>query len=54
MKEIIEGILKELRVKYITENDIEKIESTNVVLYWNIEDKSKLEGFKCEFLMSRI
>jgi DNA-binding MarR family transcriptional regulator len=51
MKEIIEGILKELRVKYITENDIEKIESTNVVLYWNVEDKAKFEGLKCEFLM---
>ena len=36
MKEIIEGILKELRVKYITENEVEKIESTNVVLYWNV------------------
>jgi DNA-binding MarR family transcriptional regulator len=54
MKEIIEGILKELRVKYITENDLEKIESTNVVLYWNVEDKKKLEGLKCEFLMDRI
>ncbi len=51
MKEIIEGILKELRVNYITENDVEKIESTNVVLYWNVEDKKKLEGLKCEFLM---
>jgi len=39
MKEIIEGILKELRVKYITENDVEKIESTNVVLYWNVEER---------------
>ncbi len=54
MKEIIEGILKELRVKYITENDVEKIESTNVVLYWNIEDKEKLEGLKYEFLMGRM
>jgi DNA-binding MarR family transcriptional regulator len=51
MKEIIEGILKELRVKYLTKNDIEKIESKNVVLYWNVEDKAKLEGLKCEFLM---
>ncbi len=51
MKEIIEGILKELRVKYITANYVEKIESTNVVLYWNIEDKEKLEGLKYEFLM---
>jgi len=51
MKEIIEGILKELRVKYITENDVEKIESTNVVLYWNVEDREKLEGLKSEFLM---
>jgi len=51
MKEIIEGILKELRVKYITENDVEKIESTNVVLYWNVEDKAKLEGLKSGFLM---
>ncbi|POZ90601.1 winged helix-turn-helix transcriptional regulator [Petrotoga sp. SL27] len=51
MKEIIEGILKELRVKYITENDVEKIESTNVVLYWNVEDREKLEGWKCEFLI---
>jgi len=50
MKEIIEGILKELRVKYITENDLDKIESTNVVLYWNVEDKEKLEGLKSEFL----
>ncbi len=54
MKEIIEGILKELGVKYITENDVEKIEGTNVVLYWNVEDKTKLEGLKCEFLMDRI
>jgi len=54
MKEIIEGILKELRVKYITENDHEKIESTNVVLYWDVEDKAKLEGLKCEFVMGRI
>ena len=54
MKEIIEGILKELRVKYITENDVEKIESTNVVLYWNVEDKAKLEGLKCESLMGRM
>jgi len=54
MKEIIEGILKELRVKYITENDLEKIESTNVVLYWNVEDKAKLAGLNCEFLMGRI
>jgi len=54
MKEIIEGILKELRVKYITENDVEKIKSTNVVLYWNVEDKKKLEGLKCEFLIDGI
>ncbi len=54
MKEIIEGILKELRVKYITENDVEKIESTNVVLYWNVEDEEKLEGLKYEFLIGRI
>jgi len=54
MKEIIEGILKELRVKYITENDLEKIESTNVVLYWNVEDREKLEGLKYEFLMGRM
>ena len=54
MKEIIEGILKELRVKYITENDVEKIDSTNVVLYWNVEDREYLEGLKSEFLMDRI
>jgi hypothetical protein len=48
MKEIIEGILKELRVKYITESVREKIESTNVVLYWDVEDEAKLEGLKCE------
>jgi hypothetical protein len=46
--------LKELRVKYITENDLEKIESTNVVLYWNVEDREKLEGLECEFLMGEI
>jgi len=46
--------LKELRVKYITENDVEKIDSTNVVLYWNVEDGDKLEGLKCEFLMEEM
>ena len=46
MKEIIEGILKELRVKYITENDVEKIESTNVVLYWNVEDREEARRFE--------
>ncbi len=54
MKEIIEGILKELRVKYIKENDVENIVSANVVLYWNVEDGEKLEGLKCEFLMKHI
>jgi len=54
MKEITEGILKELSVKYITENNVEKIKSTNVALYWNVEDKAKLEGLKCEFLMDPI
>ena len=54
MKEIIEGILKELRVKYITENDIEEIGSIDVVLYWNVEDGDKLEGLKCEFLMEEM
>jgi len=33
---------------------MEKIQSTNVVLYWNIEDREKLEGLKCKFLMDRI
>ena len=54
VKAIIGGILKELRVKYITENNVEKIKSTNVALYWNVEDKAKLEGLKCEFLMDPI
>jgi hypothetical protein len=54
MKEIIEGILKELRVKYITENDLEKIESTSVELYWNVEDKAKIEGLKGQFLMGKV
>jgi hypothetical protein len=54
MKEILEGILKELRVKYITENDVEKIESTNVVLYWNVEDNEKFKGLKCELLINHI
>jgi len=54
VKAIIGGILKELSVKYITENNVEKIKSTNVALYWNVEDKAKLEGLKCEFLMDPI
>ena len=40
-----------MRVKYITENNHEKIESTNVVLYWYAEDKAKLEGLNCEFVI---
>jgi len=35
--------LKELKVGYVAEN-YQKIESTNAVLYWNVEDKKKLLG----------
>jgi len=35
----------------MTENDVEKIESTNLVLYCNIDDKAKFEILKCKFVM---
>lgn len=33
---------------------MKETECTNTALYWNVEDKTKLEGLKCEFLMDRI
>ena len=51
MKEIIQGILRELRVDYITENDITKIDGSKIILYWDIEDKDKLNDFNSEFLL---
>lgn len=30
----------------MTENDVDKIESKNVLLYWYIEDKAKFERFE--------
>ena len=53
MEEIIEGILKELKVDYITENDITKIDDSKIILYWDMEDKEKLKDFKSEFLLGR-
>ncbi len=54
MKEIIQGILRELRVDYITENDITKIDGSKIILYWDIEDKDKLNDFNSEFLLGEI
>lgn len=51
MKEIIQGILRELKVGYITENDITKIDGTKIILYWDIENKDKLNDFNSEFLL---
>ena len=42
MKEIIEGILKELNVDYITENDINKIDKSKIILYWDIDNEEKM------------
>jgi len=54
MKEIIEGILKELKVDYITQNDITKIDDSKIILYWNIDDEEKLKGFNSRFLLGEI
>ena len=54
MKEIIEGILKELEVDYITENDLKKIDNSQIILFWDIDDKEKLNEFNCEFLLGEI
>jgi len=45
MKEIIEGILKELNVDYITENDINRIDKSKIILYWDIDNEEKMEDF---------
>jgi DNA-binding MarR family transcriptional regulator len=54
MKEIIEGILKELKVDYITQNDITKIDDSQIILYWDIDDKEKLKDFDSQFLLGEI
>ena len=54
MKEIIEGILKELKVDYITQNDITKIDDSKIILYWDIDDKEKLKEFDSQFLLGEI
>ena len=54
MKEIIEGILKELNVDYITETDVNKIDETKIILYWDIEDKDKLNDFNSKFLLGEV
>jgi len=51
MKEIIEGILKELKVDYITQNDITKIDDSQIILYWDIGDEEKLKEFDSQFLL---
>lgn len=51
MKEIIEGILKELEVDYITENNLQNIDNSQIILFWDIDDKEKLNEFNCEFLL---
>ncbi len=54
MKEIIEGILKELKVDYITQNDITKIDDSKIILYWDIDDEEKLKDFDSQFLLGEI
>jgi DNA-binding MarR family transcriptional regulator len=54
MKEIIEGILKELKVDYITQNDITKIDDSKIILYWDIDDEEKLKEFDSQFLLGEI
>jgi len=54
MKEIIEGLLKELEVDYIIQNDITKIDNSQIILFWDIDDKEKLKEFNCEFLLGEI
>jgi len=54
MKEIIEGILKELKVDYITQNDITKIDDSKIILYWDIDDKEQLKEFDSQFLLGEI
>jgi DNA-binding MarR family transcriptional regulator len=53
MKEIIEGILKELNVDYITENDINKIDKSKIILYWDIDNEEKMKDFNSKFLLGR-
>jgi len=54
MKEIIEGILKELNVDYITENDINKIDKSKIILYWDIGNEEKMKDFNSKFLLGEI
>ncbi len=54
MKEIIEGILKELNVDYITENDITKIDKSKIILYWDIDNEEKMKDFNSKFLLRKI
>ena len=54
MKEIIEGILKELNVDYITENDINKIDKSKIILYWDIDNEEKMKDFNSKFLLGEI
>jgi DNA-binding MarR family transcriptional regulator len=54
MKEIIEGLLKELEVDYITENNLQNINNSQIILFWDIDDKEKLKDFNCEFLLGEI
>lgn len=51
MKEIIEGILKELEVDYITENNLQNLDNSQIILFWDIDDKEKMNEFNCEFLL---
>ena len=54
MKEIIEGLLKELEVDYITENNLQNINNSQIIMFWDIDDKEKLNKFNSEFLLGAI
>ena len=54
MREIIQGILRELRVDYITENDINKIDKSKIILYWDIDNEEKMQAFNSKFLLGEI
>jgi len=53
MKRIIEGLLEEFDVDYITENNLKNTYSSQIILFWDIDDEEKPKDFDSQFLVVR-
>ena len=54
VREITEGLLRELDIAFVYENNINSISKESIVLYWDADNAQDLSDFRCEFLLGSV